>query len=48
MKTYYIIYKKANIPGTVFYKLEAEHKGDAKLKFKESGIKYDYIIRVIT
>lgn len=47
MSTYFVIYKSFQCPGTEHFEVLAENKNDAKLKFLETGIKYDYIIKVI-
>ena len=47
MKNYYVIYKKYQQPGVSHLVVEAMNKHEAKLKFMESRIKYDYIIEVI-
>ena len=47
MKTYYVVYKSFQKPGTEHYEVLAENKHDAKIKFLQTGIKHDYIIRII-
>lgn len=47
MPTYFVIYKLFQQPGTGHFEVLAENKNDARLKFLETGIKYDYIIKVI-
>ena len=47
MSTYFVIYKLFQCPGTGHFEVQAENKNDAKTKFFETGIKYDYIIKVI-
>lgn len=47
MKDYIVVYKLYKTPGTGGYTCIAQNKHDAKLKFMSSGIKYDYIIKII-
>lgn len=47
MTTYFVVYKSFQKPGTEHYEVLAENKHDARIKFLESNIKHDYIIKVI-
>jgi hypothetical protein len=47
MTTYYVLYKSYQKPGVENFEVLAENKNDAKIKFIESNIKHDYIIKVV-
>ncbi len=47
MKTYYVVYKLYQAPGTSHLEVLANNKAEARMSFLEAKIKHDYIIRVI-
>ena len=47
MKEYYVIYKEYKQPKLGHFIITAQNKNEAKLAFLSSGIKHDYIIKVI-
>lgn len=48
MKAYFVVYKRYLVPGTSYQEILADGKGAARISFIESGIKHDYIVKVIT
>jgi len=42
-KKYNVVYKKFEKPGLDYFVVEASNKNEAKVKFIESRIKYDFI-----
>ena len=47
MSTYFVVYKSFQKPGTEHFKVVAENKSTARMKFLEANIKHDYVIKVI-
>ena len=47
MKHYFVIFKSYQKPGLEHFEVDALNKDEARKMFLESGIKYDYIIKVI-
>lgn len=47
MTTYIVVYKSYQKPGLEHFEVLAENKNAAKIKFLESNIKHDYIIKVV-
>jgi len=47
MKHYFVVYKSYNKPGLEHFRVEAQDKAAAKMKFLEANIPHDRIIKVI-
>jgi len=48
IKTYFVVYKLFQKPGLGHLKVLAENKAEARMRFLESNIKHDHIVRVLT
>ena len=47
LKTYFVVYKLFQKPGLAHLEVLAKNKAEARMRFLESNIKHDHIVRVM-